>query len=256
MRRLNGARRTRSASRTCNAHQIECDEHCFAPRSREREVRRVRDSPSDGAIHEYRRDGIEDRALEPVAQSGDALRLRCEICESEFGGLTEANDPGNVFGTGATITFVMATVKLWNERRAGAFVESTDTLWAIDFVRGDAEQIHAELIHAERELSCRLHCVAVKINVSFGGDAADFSNRLNCSDFVIRVHHADKDCFGTQCAANFVGIDYPCASDRNIGDFNALLFERLTRIENRMMFDRARDDVLAAASGLRRDGGD
>src|ERR1700751_5891237 len=255
MRRLNGARRTRSASRTCNAHQIEGDEHCFAARGRKREVRRVRDSPSAVAVHAYRRDGIDDWACETGARGADALGLRSEICESESGGPAEADDPGNVFGAGATVAFVMATVKLWGERRAGANVESANTLWAINFVRGDAEQIHGEAIHVERELPCRLHCVAVKINVSFGGDAADFLDGLNCSEFVIRVHHGDKNCFGAQRAADFIGIDDARAPDRNVGDFNALLFERLARIENCMMFDRARYDVLAAASGLRRDGG-
>jgi hypothetical protein len=75
-------------------------------------------------------------------------------------------------------------------------------------VRGDAQQIYAELVYVERELPRRLHCIAVKINVSFGSDSANFFDGLNRTQLVVRVHHADKDGFCAQRAANFIGIDY------------------------------------------------
>ena len=89
-----------------------------------------------------------------------------------------------------------------------------------------------------------MHRVAMKINIRFGGYAADFFDGLDRAELVIRVHHAYQNCFWAQRAANFVGIDYASASDRNVGDFDSLLFKRLVGIENRVMFERRRDDVL------------
>ena len=177
----------------------------------------------------------------------DALRLcRRELRAREFGGFAEANDSGNVFGAGAAVAFVMAAVKLRSERRAGADVERADALGAINFVRGDGEQIHAEVIHVERELAGGLHGVAVEVHIRFGGDAADFFDGLNRAEFIVCVHHADENCFGAQRAANFFGIDDARAPDWHVGDVDALLFERLAGVEDRVMLDRRGDDVLAA----------
>ena len=91
-----------------------------------------------------------------------------------------------------------------------------------------------------------MHGVAVEVHIRFGGDAADFFDGLNRAEFIICVHHADENCFGAERAANFIGIDYARAPDWHVGDFDSLLFERLAGMEDRVMLDRRRDDVLAA----------
>ncbi len=86
----------------------------------------------------------------------------------------------------------------------------------------------------------------MEVDIRIGGDAADFFDGLNGAEFIIRVHHADENCFRTERSANFIGIDYASARDGNVGDFDSLLFERLAGMEDRMMFERRRGDVLAA----------
>ena len=100
-------------------------------------------------------------------------------------------------------------------------------------------------IHVERQLAGRLHRVAMKVNVRFGGDAADFFDGLDRAEFVVRVHHADQNCFRPQGAANIFGIDDACAADGNEGDVDALRFQRLAGIEHGVMLDGRGDDVLA-----------
>ena len=58
--------------------------------------------------------------------------------------LAEADDAGDIFGARAAIALVVAAVNLRLERRAGANVERADALRAINLVRGNRKQIHAE----------------------------------------------------------------------------------------------------------------
>ena len=119
-------------------------------------------------------------------------------------------------------------------------------------MRGDGEQIDAELIHVERELAGGLHGIAVEIDIGFGGDAADFFDGLDRAEFIVRVHHADENCFRAQRAANIFGIDDAVAADGHVGDVDALRFERLAGIEDGVMLDGCGDDVLARSRrGLR-----
>ena len=90
---------------------------------------------------------------------------------------------------------MMAAVKLRLEGRSGADIQHANALGPVNFVRGDGKQIHAETVDVERQLPCRLHRVAMKINVSFGGDAADFFDGLDGAELVVCVHDADENCF-------------------------------------------------------------
>ena len=139
----------------------------------------------------------------------------------------------------------MPAMKLRLKRSSGANVQRANALGSVNFVRGDGKQIHSETVHVERHLPRRLHRVTMEVNVSLGGDSANFLNRLNGAEFVVRMHHADQNCLRPQRAANVLGIHDTAAADRNVGDFDSLLFKRLRGIQHRVMLNRRRNYMLA-----------
>src|SRR5580698_285720 len=171
--------------------------------------------------------GRQQRVFQAIAQRSDARAVRHQILARQFRSFSHAYDARNIFGARAAIAFVMATVELRFERRAGANVERASALRPVNFVGGNGEQVHAEAVYVERHLSGGLHGVAMQQNFRGGGDAANFFDRLDGAELVVGVHHADENRFGLERAANFFRIDDAFAADGNIGDIDAEFFERL-----------------------------
>ena len=144
-----------------------------------------------------------------LRSDSNARAIRGQILARQFRSLAQANDARNIFSAGAAIAFVMAAVELRFERRAGANVERANSLGTVNFVRGNGEQIHAEAIYVERQLSRGLHRVTMKANIGFGGDAADFLDGLDGAEFVVGVHHADENGFRPERAAKCSGSTIP-----------------------------------------------
>ncbi len=121
----------------------------------------------------------------------------------------------------------MAAVKLRLEGSARANVQRAHSLRPVNFVRGDGKEIHAESVHVEWQLPRGLHRVAMEIDVCFGGDAPDFLDWLDRTDFVVGVHHADENRFRAQSAADIFGLDDAEPRHGDERDVHALLFKRL-----------------------------
>ena len=83
--------------------------------------------------------------------------------------------------------------------------------------------------------------------IGFRGDAADFFQRLDRADFIVRVHHGEQNRFRPQRAAHAGGVHDSRAVDWQECDFNATLRQRLAWIQRRAMLDLRGDDVLAFA---------
>ena len=97
----------------------------------------------------------------------------------------------------------MAAVEKLAQARAAANVERADALGRVEFVAGEGEQIDLQRVHVERNFPGGLHGVGVEIDVGFGGDAADFFERLDGAELVVGVHDGDENGFGADGVAQF-----------------------------------------------------
>ena len=142
-----------------------------------------------------------------VAEAGDARGVLFEREPGEFGGFAEADDAGDIFGAGAEAALVMAAVEKLAEASAALDEERADAFGGVELVAGDREKIELKGFHVDRNFSGRLHGVAVEVDVGFGGDAADFRERLDGAEFVVGVHDCDEDGFGAEGVAKVVDVD-------------------------------------------------
>ncbi len=79
----------------------------------------------------------------------------------------------------------------------------------------------------------------------FLGDLSDFSDGLNDTDFIVRVHDRNQDRLRRNRATEIIEVDAPVLFDRQISDLVAVLLQALTGIERRFVLGDLRDDVIA-----------
>src|ERR1700730_14568895 len=150
----------------------------------------------------------------------------------QFGCFAKANDPRNIFGARAAVALVMSAMKLRLKRSSCAKIQRANSLRSIHLVRRDGKEIHTETFDVERQLSGRLYCVAVEVNVSLRRDSANFLNRLDRAELVVRMHYAYQECFRPGRPSNVLGIYDTVGTHRNVGDSDSLLFNRLSGVQD------------------------
>ena len=146
-----------------------------------------------------------------------------------------------------------SAVEHWLKDGSLAHVDCADTLWSVQFVSGDREQVAAETFYFDWHLPCRLYRVGVKINVGFGGDLANLLDGLQDAGFVVRHHDGDELGVRAQGAADVVGINQAAAIHGDVGDFASHRFQMLAGVQHRMMLD-GRTDYVVSGTGQARDG--
>lgn len=70
------------------------------------------------------------------------------------------------------------------------------------------------------------------------------SSRLNCSQFVVGVHHGDQHGLGAKGPLDVRRIDGAARAHTHVGHLDASFLERLARVEHGVMLDDGGDDVL------------
>src|SRR5438477_8856887 len=85
----------------------------------------------------------------------------------------------------------------------------------------------------------------MKQHPGLASDAGAFFDWLNCANFIVGVHDADKNRARRDRAAQFAGIDASGTVDRQIGHPGAELFEKPARFEDSWVLDAGGDDVVA-----------
>ena len=209
--------------------QVERDDQGFPTCGVKRDIRCIGHALRAISVYARVTAGREQRVFEAVAERGDSRAVRLQIFSREVRGFSETNDAWDIFRAGAAIAFVMATVELRFEGRAGANVERTDALRAVYFVRGNGEQVHAETIYIERQLSGGLHGVAMEQDVCSGGDTANLFDGLNGAELVVGMHDADQNCFWLKRPADVFWIYDSFAAYGDEGDFRRQTFPKLAR---------------------------
>src|SRR3954470_14769393 len=95
----------------------------------------------------------------------------------------------------------------------------------MDLVRRDGVQVDFQLLDIDRDFSCRLHAIGMKVDVRSFGDISNFLDRLNGSDLIIGVHDGNENRVRTYCAANVFWIDKAVGGNSEPGDFATLLLQ-------------------------------
>ena len=77
------------------------------------------------------------------------------------------------------------------------------------------------------------------------GNLADFSHRIDHTNFVVGVHDGDQDRLWRNRFAHILRINAPIAPHRQIRHFVAVLFQALAGVQYRLVLNGLRDDVIA-----------
>src|SRR6266403_2402690 len=160
-----------------------------------------------------------------------------------FRGLAKADDARDVFRSRTEAALVMAAIKKLAQTRATANVESADALWTVELVSGEGEQVDSKLVHVNRYFSCRLHGVGVEIDVPLLGDASYLIEGLDGAELVVGVHDGDQHSFRPYSSLQFVEIDLGFTICREESNAHRVLFQCLTRVQHRFVFDGGGNDV-------------
>jgi hypothetical protein len=117
-------------------------------------------------------------------------------------------------------------------------------------VRGERQQVDAQRPDVHGDFADRLDGVGVKDRAVLVRDGGEIGDRLNRADFVVRVHHGHDRRLGRDGGRKRAGRDDAAGVDREERRGPAAACQRLDRIEDGLVLDRARDDMAAVPGGL------
>ena len=207
-----------AASADGEAFEVEGDDEGFGFEVIEVDVGGVADAGGAGSVDAGLLDGREEGLFEAVAQGGEGwgwavgsgrASLDTHVSEArrwgtriwwrfggepgvgEFGGFAEAYDSGYVFGSGAALALVGASVEERGEADVAADEEDAGALGGVHLVAGDAEEVYvlefAGGAEVEGELAGGLDCVGVEEGSGGVGDGGEFGDGLDDAGLVVGV---------------------------------------------------------------------
>ena len=110
---------------------------------------------------------------------------------------------------------------------------------------GKAQKIYIPLLHINRHRPHRLHSIRMEQNACFTGNPADFSNRLQGTDFIIGSHNAHQHRIRPDSVFHIFNAHKSVFVHRQICYLIAQLLHVFTGMKHGMMLNRAGDDMLA-----------
>ena len=132
-----------------------------------------------------------------------------------------------------------------NPRILAANIKSAHAFGAVDLMRRERNQIRARALDVERDFSDGLNGVGMEENALFFADFGDFRDRVDRADFVIGEHHGNQDRAAAYRLTHIFSAYAAILIDRKIGDLEALGLKIMASIQNGLMLDGRRDDVIA-----------
>ena len=105
------------------------------------------------------------------------------------------------------------------------------------------------LLDVDRQCAGRLYSIGVEQNAVLLADGADFRNRLDRADFVVRIHDRHQGRVLADRRFQFLRPYESISVDVQIGDGKALFFQRCAGMKHRMMLKFGCDDVLLPLFG-------
>ena len=173
-------------------------------------------------------DALLQFAAQLVAQAPGVSGALRALLLGELQGGGEARGGGDAFRAGAALLFLPAAEQLRLERRAAALVEQPRALGAVDFVRGEREQVDAKDVGPNVDRAGGLHGVGVDdgLWIALFDRAGDLGDGLDRADFVVGGHHRDEDGVVAHRLGGLVGIDEALGVDGQDGELEAFGSER------------------------------
>ena len=122
---------------------------------------------------------------------------------------------------------------------------------AVQLVGGNREQVDAESLYVDRQLSHGLGGVAVEEDVPFPADGADLVQGLHGADLVVGRHNGNEHGVVADLVRDGFRFDASVTVYRQDGDVETAPFQRFARIQDGVVFGGLGDDVpaLLAAHG-------
>src|SRR5260370_10265260 len=216
VRWLDCTRGTGGSGRASKTFQVERNEEGFALDARKNQIRRVGGSWSGAAVYTRLGNAVQQTLLQFVAKSRFAPRVIRQRLASDFRGLAEAHDARDVLRPGTEAALVMSAIEKLPQARSTADIQGADSLWRIEFVPGNGEEINSQSVDVDRDFPRGLYGVGVEVDVGFLGDAADFFDRLDGAELVVGVHDGGQKGFRPDGAGQILEINLSFASSRKI----------------------------------------
>src|SRR5882762_1341773 len=167
VRWFDGSRGTGGSGGAGQTLQVERNEEGFAFDAGKNDVRRVGSARCSATVHARLRNAVQQTLLQFVAKGGDAPGVCCETLAGDFCGFAESHNPGDVFCTGAEAALVMSAVQKLPQARSAADIQGADSLWRVQFVAREGEEIDSQCSDIDGDFSAGLHGVGVEVHVSF-----------------------------------------------------------------------------------------
>src|ERR1035438_260151 len=191
---------------------------------------------------------VHDAVAQAVAQTRQAARFLRQFLLGDGAGLAQADDSRNVQRARAHAALVTAAIDHGGKLHAGilaADIQGADALGPIKLVPGDRHDIDILLVHVDGNFADGLNGVRMENDSALAANLADFGDRLQYADFVVRRHDRDQDCLVIHGALQVVEIDQAVFLDRHVGHAIAILLQALTGVEDGLVLGDLLDDVVA-----------
>src|SRR5690242_10294617 len=183
-----------------------------------------------------------------IAHGCDLVQIT--VLQSYFrqrGSFSECNNCRHILRASTTGALVASTVKHRLKRRSLLHIECADALWCVHLVSGDRQEIASDVGNAHWNLACGLNGIGMKVDIGFDRNAPDLGHRLQYSGLVVRHHDGNQLRVRTKSLAHVYRIDKSTTINRKIRNLSALLLEVFARVQNGVMFDGGRYNVLAGS---------
>ena len=128
---------------------------------------------------------------------------------SQQAGLPQAHDIRRILRSRSQSAFMTGTKQAWLERYSVSHKQGANAFRGVELVPRDRQQIDPQRIDRDADLADTLGRIRVQENIPGLTQLRDFTNRLECADFVVRMHDADQTCVGPQGRRDSIRFDDP-----------------------------------------------
>ena len=246
MGRVERAGRAGRAGRAANARHIQTQDQALALDRLKHERRRARQAVHRIARVVGVRDVVHDALDELVRQLFDVAHLVVHALDGFLHRRRKADAARGVLGARAQAALLPAAVYQRLERDAVFDIQHAHAARAAELVRGERQHVNAHRLHVDRHMADRLHRVRMEHSAHRMGEFRDLPDRLDGADLVVRRHDGDERGVLAQRVFELLEIDAAVLVHVQIGDAEALLFERFAGVEHRVVLDLGGDQVPAA----------
>ena len=242
-RHIDTFRMTGSSSRGRNA--FEPVDEGIGLHARKRYTQRIRQPLFRMSVQLNPRQSFQQQFIKIIA---GCPVMFCIFLKMESCNFTSFSQPHNlqyIFSSGAQILLMVSTMDKFLKVYAIADVQSSDTFGCIEFMPGDAQQIHTHPGNIYRDFSQRLCGIRMHENTMFFGNGSNFGNGLDASYLIVGMHHRNQDGFRTNGLFQFIQLNNPKLIYRNDAHCKTIFFKITGNFKYSRMFHRRNHNVIS-----------